>query len=223
MTSPARSMSTVSPMRTSLRLTSSSLCRLTLLTVTPASSTGSSWAVGVSAPVLPTLIVMPVTRGVAWRGAELKVRGGAEPALLLEVVDLDDGAVGIVLEPVPLPLEALAVGDHGVDVEAPLGARVHGESALLEDLEALPVRIEEHGLEDAHMIKEDLERPRRRDRRVLLPHRAGGGVPGIGERRLAGLLKGGVEPGEGLARHVHLAADLEPLRVLERSAARCTC
>ncbi len=65
MTSPARSMRTVSPTRTSFFRISSSLWKLTLLTVTPASSTGSSWAVGVSAPVLPTLIVMPRTRVVA--------------------------------------------------------------------------------------------------------------------------------------------------------------
>ena len=70
-TSPARSISTVSPTRTSLRRTSSSLCRLTLETVTPASSTGSSWAVGVSAPDLPTLIVIETTRVVAWRAANL--------------------------------------------------------------------------------------------------------------------------------------------------------
>ena len=59
-------------MRTSFFRTSSSLCRLTLLTRTPASSTGSSWAAGVSAPVLPTLIVMPRTRVVAWRAVNLK-------------------------------------------------------------------------------------------------------------------------------------------------------
>src|SRR5215470_8013875 len=72
MTSPARSMSTVSPTRTSLRATSSSLCRLTLLTVTPASSTGSRLAAGVRAPVLPTLMEMSTTRVVACRAANLK-------------------------------------------------------------------------------------------------------------------------------------------------------
>ena len=71
MTSPARAMRTVSPTRTSLRRTSSSLCRLTLLTVTPASSTGSRRAVGVRAPVLPTLMVISSTRLVAWRAANL--------------------------------------------------------------------------------------------------------------------------------------------------------
>ena len=39
--------------------------------VTPASSTRSSCAVGVRAPVLPTLIVIVRTRVVAWRAANL--------------------------------------------------------------------------------------------------------------------------------------------------------
>ena len=72
MTSPARSMSTVSPTRTSLRRISSSLCRLTLLMTTPASGTGSSLATGVRAPVLPTLTSIALTTVVAWRAANLK-------------------------------------------------------------------------------------------------------------------------------------------------------
>src|SRR5712691_12014682 len=47
MTSPARRTMTVSPSRTSFRLTSSMLCRVTLLTVTPPTNTGSSLATGV--------------------------------------------------------------------------------------------------------------------------------------------------------------------------------
>ena len=71
MTSPARSIRTVSPTRMSLRRTSSSLWRLTLRMTTPASSTGSSCAPGVSTPVLPTLTVIARTTVVAWRAANL--------------------------------------------------------------------------------------------------------------------------------------------------------
>ena len=53
-TSPARRITTVSPMRTSLRRTSSMLCSVALLTVTPPTNTGSRRATGVSAPVRPT-------------------------------------------------------------------------------------------------------------------------------------------------------------------------
>ena len=56
MTSPALSISTVSPILMSLRLISSWLCSVALLTVTPETKTGSNFATGVSAPVLPTWI-----------------------------------------------------------------------------------------------------------------------------------------------------------------------
>src|SRR5256886_16923991 len=79
MTSPARSISTVSPTRMSLRRISSSLWRLTLRIVTPASSTGSSLATGVSVPVLPTWTSIDCTTGGACPAANLKAmaqRGG---------------------------------------------------------------------------------------------------------------------------------------------------
>ena len=52
-TSPARRTITVSPSRTSLRLTSSSLCSVALPTVTPLTNTGSRMANGVTMPVRP--------------------------------------------------------------------------------------------------------------------------------------------------------------------------
>ena len=56
MTSPARWTMTVSPTRMSLRLMSSSLWSVAFETVTPPTSTGSSCAHGLSAPVRPTLM-----------------------------------------------------------------------------------------------------------------------------------------------------------------------
>jgi len=55
MTSPARSRTTVSPSRTSSRSISSGLWSVARLMVAPAISTGSRRAVGVRAPVRPTL------------------------------------------------------------------------------------------------------------------------------------------------------------------------
>ena len=60
-TSPALRTETVSPIRTSLRLTSSSLCKVALVTVTPPTSTGASLATGVIAPVRPTCTSIPKT------------------------------------------------------------------------------------------------------------------------------------------------------------------
>ena len=60
-TSPARRTTTVSPTRTSLRRTSSSLWRVALVTVTPPTNTGFRRATGVSAPVRPTCTSMPAS------------------------------------------------------------------------------------------------------------------------------------------------------------------
>ncbi len=51
----------MSPMRTSLRATSSSLWRVARRTVLPATSAGSSTATGVAAPVRPTETMMSRT------------------------------------------------------------------------------------------------------------------------------------------------------------------
>ena len=53
-TSPARRITTISPIAISNRSISSPLCNVALLTVTPATNTGSNLATGVIAPVLPT-------------------------------------------------------------------------------------------------------------------------------------------------------------------------
>ena len=58
MTMPALRMTTVSPMRMSLRRISSSLCSVARATVEPCTKTGSSSATGVSTPVRPTWTVM---------------------------------------------------------------------------------------------------------------------------------------------------------------------
>ncbi len=71
MTSPLRSMSTVSPTRTSLRLSSSSLWSVEREMVVPDSLTGSSTATGVRAPVRPTWTTMSSIRVVAWRAGNL--------------------------------------------------------------------------------------------------------------------------------------------------------
>ena len=148
------------------------------------------------------------------------VGGGPEAALLLEVVDLDHDAVGVVAETVALGLDPPAVGGDRVEVGRTLRARVHPESALAERLEALPLRVEAGRLEHAHVVEEDLERPRGGHRRVLLAHRARRRVAGVGEDRLPRLLQARVEPREGLARHVDLAAHLEAGRALEGAGER---
>ena len=71
MTSPARRTITVSPMRTSLRRISSSLCRVALVTVTPPTNTGARRATGVIAPVRPTWTSIPSSCVTASLGRKL--------------------------------------------------------------------------------------------------------------------------------------------------------
>ena len=80
-TSPARRTSTRSPIRTSLSRTMSSLCNVASPTVAPPTTTGSSTANGVTAPVLPTLTWMSRSTVVCSSGGNLKAiaqRGAAE-------------------------------------------------------------------------------------------------------------------------------------------------
>ena len=73
-TSPARWTMTVSPSRMSLRLMSSSLWSVAWETVTPPTSTGSSCAQGLSAPVRPTRTWIFSSFVCAVIGAHLKAR-----------------------------------------------------------------------------------------------------------------------------------------------------
>src|SRR2546421_5695150 len=70
-TSPARRTMTVSPSRTSLRLTSSSLCSVAVLTVTPPTNTGSRKANGVTIPVRPVWTPISRSRVVRSSGGNL--------------------------------------------------------------------------------------------------------------------------------------------------------
>ena len=133
-TSPARWTITSSPSRMSLRLMSSSLCSVARETVTPPTSTGSSIAHGLSAPVRPTRIAILSSRVVAVIGAHLKARAQrgrcvqrAEPPLLLERVDLDHDPVDLVVElDASLLPRAARLGDR-LDGLEPLGERVVGK------------------------------------------------------------------------------------------------
>ena len=191
-TSPARWTITSSPSRMSLRLMSSSLCSVAREIVTPPTSTGSSTAHGIEvarAADADADLVQPRRRGhrrplERARPARPLVQR-AEPLLLVVRVDLDHDAVDLVVElgAPELPL-AHELGDLGDRLE-PLRERVRREAALAQPLQRLPVRREVEALAEARAVHPDRERTRRRDRRVLLPERAGGGVPRVRPRRLS--------------------------------------
>ncbi len=70
-TSPALRTITVSPTRTSLRASSSSLCNVASPTVEPPTKTGSSTANGVARPVRPMLTMMLLSVVVFSSGGNL--------------------------------------------------------------------------------------------------------------------------------------------------------
>src|SRR5438128_9527067 len=82
-TSPARRTITVSPGRTSLRFTSSSLCSVAYVIVTPPTNTGSSTANGVTLPVRPVWTSIARRSAVRSSGGNLYAiaqRGACEVA-----------------------------------------------------------------------------------------------------------------------------------------------
>ena len=102
-TSPARRTTTVSPIMNPLRATSSMLCSVALLTVTPPTNTGLSFAAGVSAPVRPTLKITSSSSGHLFVGRELvrqrparRARDEAELLLVGAAIYLVDHAVDLV-------------------------------------------------------------------------------------------------------------------------------
>ena len=70
-TSPARSINTVSPICKPNRPISSMLCKVDRLTVTPPTCTGSSIATGVSVPMRPTCTTMSFTTVCSCRAGYL--------------------------------------------------------------------------------------------------------------------------------------------------------
>ena len=71
-TSPALRIITVSPIRMPLRMTSWALCNVALVTVEPATLTGSMKANGVTRPVRPTLTLISSNLVVTSSGGYLK-------------------------------------------------------------------------------------------------------------------------------------------------------
>ena len=194
MISPAFWITTVSPTRMSLRAISSALCRLARLTVVPASGTGSRSATGVSLPVLPTWTLMSEDLRDRLLGLVLERDRPAralaprpQPLALAEVVDLDDQAVGLEVERVPLRLPALGVGDHLVDrvVDGVCGLTGMPHAFMRSsDLASRTSTVDALGRRPA---RGETNRSRRwpQSLRVEQLERAGGRVPRVGERRLS--------------------------------------
>src|SRR5581483_8645479 len=99
--------------------------------------------------------------------------------------DLDDDAVDLVVELRAPRLPPSTRFRDVLDRLEPLRERVDREAVTAQPLERLPVRAEGEPVGRTDAVRPERERPRRRDRRVLLPQRAGRGVPRVRSRLLA--------------------------------------
>ena len=188
MTSPARWIVTVSPMRTSSRAISSALCSVAFCTTTPPTVTGSSLATGVSEPVRPTWISMSLNDRGRLLGREFvrdrparRARHEAEPLLPIEAVDFVDDAVDVVVERRALRLDLAVKFQQRLERAAQFGQRVGLKAASLEPFDHAGLRIRRHVAHLAPGIGEKAERARRGDRGVVLAQRAGRGIARIGK------------------------------------------
>ncbi len=137
----------------------------------------------------------------------------SERALQVEGVDLVDHAVDVVLEGLaprtdaPVVVQAARSPVDGLelrrDPKPPAGESPHRPAMGRREVTAchLADAVADHG-----------EGALRSDARVELPEAARRGVARVGEGLLAAVAGAGVELGEALPGHVHLAADLEHRR-----------
>src|SRR5216684_1071052 len=163
-TSPARWTMTVSPMRTSLRAISSSLCKVARCTTTPPTVIGSSTATGVSAPCRPTDIRMSRSTVVACCAGNLCAR--AQRGALLA--------------------DHMIVGQSLLDAGAQPRMLVDRKPPAAKAFERLLMGAGEGPARFAPVIGEEFQWPARGNRGIELAQRAGGDIARVGEDRLAG-------------------------------------
>ena len=215
MTSPARMTTTSSPSRTSLRARSSSLWRVAVETVTPPTWTGSSIAKGSRWPVRPTFQTTLFSRVVAVVGGNFQAiaqrgsrpttpssrqRGRSSTLTTTPSISKSSSSRRPSHQRQRSTTASISSWPPASGLTLKPRSRSHSISAVWVGRSSPRV--------GAEPVAPDREGPARRDGGVELADRAGGGVAGVGEGRLAGLRAGLVEVGEGRDREVHLAADL---------------
>jgi hypothetical protein len=108
------------------------LCSVAFDTTTPPTVTGSSRAIGVSAPVRPTWMSIALMMVVAFSAGNLCAiaqRGLREPFLPVEPVDLVDHAVDVVAEGGALLFDVAVEREQVVDAVADARERIGLEAA----------------------------------------------------------------------------------------------
>ena len=143
----------------------------------------------------------------------------AEPALLVERVDLDHDAVDLVVElgAALLPLDAR--GGDVVDRLESLDERIRPQAALAQPREHLRLRLELDALAVPGAVDPDRERTVGRDRGVLLAQAPRRGVARVRRELLRRSGEALVQLLEAAEREIDLAAHLDAPRARRRRGA----
>ena len=218
-TSPARWIVTVSPMRTSSRAISSALCKRRVLHDHAADADRLELCDRRQRAGAADLDLDVAHHRRRLLGGEFvrdrpagTSRDEAQPLLPVEPVDLVDDAVDVVVELAARETDLVMHLEQVLGGFAQLEDRIGVEAALAEPLHHAGLRVGRHLAHLPPRIGEEAQRPRRRDAGVLLPQRAGRGVARIDVKLLAGGLLPLVQREEIRLGHVDLAAHLGDVR-----------
>ncbi len=136
----------------------------------------------------------------------------AQPALELELVDLDDDPVDLELERTPALLPGATLGDDLVLGRQLFDVGVDRETVRAQPLERLPVGVQREPLGNSNRVAPQRQRSVGGELRIELADRAGGRVARVHERRQTRLGPPLVERSEVGQRHVDLTPDLDQRR-----------
>ena len=160
MTSPAFSITTVSPIRISLRSISSSLCKVARATRLPPTVTGSSAATGVNVPVRPTWIKnIQQARFDPFRFVfesdrpARRFRGESENLPLRKRIHFHHRAIRLVGEIVPDPIELVNRPQDFLDRIGQPPALAAGQPEFLEQREKLRMLVQRRAFDRARFRK----------------------------------------------------------------------
>ena len=137
-------------------------------------------------------------------------RDKAQLRLLAQVIDLDDDAVGAVVQLMALFAPLLDVVEHTIHGGVRLEVGVDTKAQLLQPLHDLGMAP--RGPRRVHGVDEGLQIARGGDARVELAYRTGRGIARVGVEWFAFFLEPLVELDKRLLGHVHLAPHLDQPR-----------
>ena len=136
-------------------------------------------------------------------------RDETEPFLQVQPVDLVDHAVDVERQVGAGLLDRAIVREHRGEIVAADEQFTDRNAEALDPLHRLELAVGQRLRNLAPAVGEEAQRSRRRDARVLLAQRPGGGVARIGEDLASRRFLPLVERLEVRLGHVHLAADLQ--------------